>query len=825
MSSRIGILLFAVVGLQAEDLPRQAAEILAANCLTCHGAAMKMGELDLRSREAMLKGGKKGPVLTPGDPARSALYLHASHEAQPSMPPGKKLQDWQISVLRRWIGTGAPLEKPIDSGANDAKSAMSAMEERPITEAERQFWSFRPVKRTQAPQVRNRNWVRNPVDAFLLSAMESKGLKPSPAASKRTLVRRVYLDLWGLPPTPAQVDEFLNDQRPDAFELLVDKLLASSHYGERWARHWLDLVHYADSGGFEYDRDFKSAWRYRDWVVRAIAADKPYDQFVREQIAGDEIHPDDPGAQTATGFFRLGLEHNIKTEITRMDEMDDILQITGGTFLGMTIGCARCHNHKFDPIPQKDYYRMQAVFYSTKENDYPLADAAAIAAFKAANAKVDDLIKPLKKQVDDIEKPYRDTLIARERDRLPDYMKEALRIPAEKRTEGQKLIVIQVEKTRNFSQDDVLAAMSKEDRARREEVLAQIRQMEKQRPEPLPAAMAITESGPKAEPSYFLHRGSVDTKGSLMKPGVLSVATSREPEFPEPPAGARSTHRRKAFAEWLSSPDNPLFARVMVNRIWQHHFGEGIVRTPSNFGKTGDRPTHPELLDWLASEFVARGWSMKAMHRLMVTSSAYRQGSDDIAANNAIDADNKYVWRMPRQRIEGEIIRDQILAVAGAIDLKHYGPGVRPYIDPSLWQGSSGRTWGGTTDEDRSTWRRSIYVHSKRTIPLPMLEVFDRPDAITHCSRRNRSTIAPQALILMNNSFIRMQAGEFAKRLEREAGKALDKQIDLAFSLAFSRGPSQTERTAAHQFLEGRPEALSDFCQALFNSNEFLYTQ
>jgi hypothetical protein len=663
------------------------------------------------------------------------------------------------------------------------------------------------------------------VDAFLLAAMEAKGLKPSPEAARHTLVRRLYLDLWGLPPTPAEAHAFVNDRRPDAYEQLVDKLLASNHYGERWARHWLDLVHYADSGGFEYDRDFKAAWRYRDWVVRAMTGDKPYDQFVRDQIAGDELRPEDPDAQTATGFFRLGLEHNIKTEVTRMEELDDVLQITGGTFLGVTIGCARCHNHKFDPFPQKDYYRMQAVFFSTKDSDYPLANAAAIAQYKAANAKVDEIVKPFKRQVEDIEKPYRDKLIAAERDRLPDYMKEALRTPAEKRTEGQKLIVIQIEKTRNFSEDDVLASMSKEDRARRDEVLTQIKEIEKQRPEPLPAAMAITESGPKPEPSYFLHRGSVDTKGSVMKPGVLSVITREEPAFPEAPAGAKSSYRRKAFAEWLTAAGNPLFSRVMVNRIWQHHFGEGIVRTPSNFGKTGDRPTHPELLDWLASEFVARGWSMKAMHRLMVTSNAYRQASDDIAANNATDADNKYVWRMPRQRIEGEIIRDQILAVSGALDLRPYGPGVRPYIDPSLWQGSSGRTWGGKSDDDRSTWRRSIYVHSKRTIPLPMLEVFDRPDAITHCARRNRSTIAPQALILMNNAFIRLQAGEFAKRLAREAGNALDKQVDLAFSLAFSRTPSATERTAAHEFLEGRPEALSDFCQALFNSNEFLYTQ
>ncbi|MCC6362471.1 MAG: DUF1553 domain-containing protein [Bryobacterales bacterium] len=798
-------------------------EIVASNCLGCHGAAVKMSDLDLRTRESMLKGGKSGAVLVPGDPMKSKIYRHVAGIDQPQMPPGKKLQDWQITVISRWIGTGAPLDKPIEAPADTAKKAMAAMEERPISEEERQFWSFRPIARPETPVVADAGWVRTPIDAFVLKTLANHKLKPSPTASKRALVRRAYLDVWGLPPTPAQVDAFLNDKRPDAWEKLVDQLLASPHYGERWGSHWLDLARYADSGGFEYDRDRPDAWRYRDWVIQSIANDLPYDQFVRLQLAGDEIAPDDRDALIATGFLRHGLDHNVKSEMTRMDELDDLVVTTSNSFLGVTVGCARCHNHKFDPIPQKDYYRIQAVFFSTKDNDVPLVDEGTVRRFKADNKRIDDIEKPLKDAAEALKKPYRDRKIAEERAKLPDYVREALRTPPEKRTEGQKLNVIQVEKTRNFTEADVVASMSAEDRARLEDLERQIKAMEKTRPNRLPSAMAIGEGGPKPDPSYFLYRGSPDSKGSLMQPGVLSVATRHEPEFSPPPPGARSSYRRKAFAEWLTSQQNPLFARVMVNRIWQHHFGEGIVRTPSNFGKTGERPTDPELLDWLASEFIRKDYSMKAMHKLMLMSAAYQMSSDDNAAGVAADPENRFLWRMPRQRLEGEIIRDNMLAVSGTLDAKTGGPGVFPFIDPSLFQGSSGRTWAGKPDNDPSTWRRSIYIHSKRSIPLPMLDVFDKPDGITSCPRRNRSTIAPQALILMNNSFVRFEAEQFARRLEREAGADPGKQVDLAFALAFQRRPDAAEKATAVKFLDGGKESLQDFCQAIFNSNEFVY--
>ena len=455
------------------------------------------------------------------------------------------------------------------------------------------------------------NGARNPVDAFLRDALARKGLKPSPAADRRTLIRRAYLDLTGLPPSPAQVNAFVNNPAPDAFAKVIEELLASPHYGERWGRHWLDTVRFADSGGFEYDRDRPNAWRYRDYVIQAFNTDKPYDRFVKQQIAGDEIWPDSGEARIAVGYLRLGLENNLKNDQTRLDELDDLVSTTANAFLGLTVGCARCHNHKFDPIPQKDYYRMQAVFFPAKPHDYPLVSAEDVARFDQEQKRIDDLQKPWKEQLKQLEQPYRDRLIEEKKVKLPDYIQLALRTPPEKRTDGQKLNATQVEKTLAIEPKELIAALSPEDRAKHEQLDAKIRELENQRPSPYAAAMSVTEAGRQPKPSYFLFRGSPGQKGSVMKPGVLTVASRSEWQFPEPPADAQTSWRRRGFAEWVASPENPLTARVMVNRIWQQHFGEGLVRTPNNFGKMGERPTHPELLDWLATEFVKSGWSVK----------------------------------------------------------------------------------------------------------------------------------------------------------------------------------------------------------------------
>ncbi len=814
---RLFAIFLAAAAIHAEDLATLAHGVLSKNCFGCHGAALKMSKLDLRTREAALAGGERGPSITPANPARSSLYLFATHQQNPAMPPGKKLDDGDLDILRKWIEAGAEYPaQQLTQKEQEAKAAMAAMEERPITAGERNFWAFRAVARVEPPT------AGNPVDAFLRATWSQSGLTPSPRADKRTLVRRAYLDLLGLPPTAEQIRVFLEDSSFKAWENLVETLLASPHYGERQARHWLDLVRFADSGGFEYDNDRPSAWRYRDYVVKAFNSDKPYDRFIREQIAGDELDGS-PESLIATGFLRLGPENNIKNEMTRLDELDDIVQTTSLAFLGMTTGCARCHNHKFDPIPQKDYYRLQAVFFSTKSDSLPLVDAEIVRRYNDETRRIDAQQEPRKKTKAAIEKPHRDTIFEENVAKLAPYMGEAWRTPAEKRTEGQKLNARQIERTMKIEEAEIVARMSAAEKASHAAEVAAIRKLDRQRPKPYESAMTVAEQGRDPIPSYFLHRGGAGNKGSRMDAGILTVAAVDGLPTIEPPPGATTTYRRRNFAEWLASPKNPLTARVMVNRIWQRHFGEGIVATPNNFGRKGEAPTHPELLDWLAAEFVRSGWSVKAMHRVMMKSEAYRMQAGDIEANRKIDPTNRMVWRMPRQRLDIETIRDNMMAAAGTLDLAVGGPAVLPYIDPALFQSSSKRTWNGRPDTDRSTWRRSLYVFSKRTIRYPMFEAFDQPDMIASCGRRNSSVTAPQALLFMNNAMVRMHASHFADRLRKE-GADPARQVEMAFQAALARQPSQAELERSTAFVERTPKGLLDFCQALFNLNEFVYT-
>ena len=614
-----------------------------------------------------------------------------------------------------------------------------------------------------------------------------------------------------------------NDSK-NAWESLVNRLLESPQYGERWGRHWLDLVHYADSGGYERDFDWPTMWRYRDYVIDAFNNDKPYNRFIREQIAGDEIAPDSADANIATGYLRMVLDNNIKDERTRMDELDDNVATTAQTFLAVTVQCARCHNHKFDPIPQKDYYRMQAVFFSTKEIDYPLVSTEEVARYEAANRTITERQKPLRERLAEIDKPHREALFQIKLDILPAYYRTAWETPAGERSTAQRLNARQVEALyKQIERAEMVERMSEQELSEYKATELGIKELDESRPEKYPTARTVSEDDREPLPSYFLHRGDPGSKGSRMNPGVLTVAARAEPQFSDAPAAAKTSWQRKHFADWIASPDNPLTARVMVNRIWQHHFGEGIVRTPSNFGKTGDRPSHPELLDWLAVEFVESGWSIKHMHRLMLTSEAYRMASRDMTENLAKDRTNVYLWRQSRNRHEVEVIRDQIMAVAGTLDRTVGGPAVRPYIDPTLFQSSTDRTWPGMAIGDPGSWRRSLYVFSKRSIRYPMFEAFDQPDMVSSCSRRTRSTVAPQALLLMNNAEVLLQAKYFAQRVALEAGYDAGAQIDRAFRLALSRPPTELERSKAEEFLRTTPTGLVDLCQTLFNLNEFLY--
>ncbi|MBM3761802.1 MAG: DUF1553 domain-containing protein [Acidobacteria bacterium] len=798
------------LALAAQDGP----QVLKENCAPCHGATTLVSAgLNLTSKELAIKGGSRGTSLIPGKAIESRIYRFAAHFEEPHMPPNKPLTTSQLQILKDWIDQGAAWNAPATISTEEATAALARLEDRPIKPQERTWWAFKkPVKPANGP---------NSIDAFLAAKWQQKSLTPSPRADKRTLVRRAYLDIIGIPPTREEVHAFLTDNSPKAWENLIDKLLASPHYGERWARHWMDIARYADSGGYEYDRDRDNAWRFRDYLTRSFNEDKPYDKFLLEQLAGDELFPASSDARIATGFLRLGPENNLKNEQTRLDELDDIVSTTANSLMALTVGCARCHNHKFDPIPQKDYYRMQAVFFSTKPEEKPLVSAEEVEKHKSEMKRIADLQAPLKKQLDAFIKPYKDAYIAEKKAALPEYLKQALATPEAQRNEGQKLNVIQIEKTLMGTPETLPSRFSSADKARYDDINKQISALDKQKPKALPTAMAITEKGPTPEPSYFLHRGS--QKGSLMQPGVLSVATENEWPFPAPPPDAKTSFRRAGFAKWITSRENPLTTRVMINRVWQHHFGEGLVRTPNNFGKMGERPSHPELLDALSVEFMDNGWHLKPIHKAILMSNAYQQASDDIASNLDKDPENRLLWRMPRRRIEGEIIRDSILATAGSLNRTVGGEPVFPYIDPSLFQASSKRTWNGRPDDDPATWRRSIYVFSKRSIPLPMFEVFDKPDTIGSCARRTRSTVAPQALILMNNSFVAFHAKRFADRIQRESGGNPEKLIALAFEHAYARPPKQAEIERSARFLANGKDSLVDFCQALLNSNEFVY--
>ena len=812
----------------ADQLAKDVYEIFKRECFECHDAA-KEGGLDLRTEDTLQKGGRNGKVVVPHKPGESSLYKAVMHEGDLWMPEDQpKMPEATLRTIRLWIESGASLATVPDASGGPVVDldALRARELRPITDEERSAWAYTTPTRPTVPRVDRTGWSTNPIDAFLLDGMAKKGLTPVAPADRRALVRRAYLDVLGLPPTPAETDAFVKDSSPDAWPRLVDTLLASPHYGERWARHWMDLVRYADSGGYEFDTDRPEMYRYRDYLINAFNTDKPYDRFVKEQLAGDEIAPESHEAMIATGYLRLGPEGGGN----RLDAVDDLVSTTTLTFLGMTVGCARCHNHKFDPIPQMDYYRMQSIFYPTTPVEFALVPSHEVTAHREATEAIEARLKPLREKKTAIEKPYHQIIVDREIAKLPEYLQTAWKTPADQRTDGQKLNVRQIEDTLGLSslrklvtESHLLALMPDDVKGQHAAVKAEIAALDKQKPRRLATARAIGERGREPRPVHFLHRGSPDAPGSAVTPGVLSVAHRGEWNFPTPPADATSSWRRRGFAEWLVHKDNPLTARVMVNRLWQHHFGEGIVRTPSSFGKMGEAPSHPALLDWLAVEFVDRGWSMKAMHRLMLTSQAYQMASMDTTANYAIDPENRLFWRMPRVRLEAEVIRDHIMATAGTLDRTIGGPAIYPYIDPDLFEKSSNRDWRGRPDSDPATWRRSLYVFSKRSIRYPMFETFDQPNLINSIDRRNRTTIAPQALILMNNQMVLFQAGKFAERVRAQAGTDPTQQVRVAVQLALGRPADAIELTRGAEFIAGSPEGLVEFCHILFNLNEFLY--
>jgi hypothetical protein len=712
--------------------------------------------------------------------------------------------------------------------------AMTRSEEpSPFSAEDRAYWAFQPIKRPNAPTVRQRDWVRNTIDAFILAKLEAAGLSPAAEADRRTLIRRACFDLHGLPPTPRQVEQFVNDTSPEAYERLIDRLLASPRYGERWARHWLDLVRYAESDGYNQDAERPHAWRYRDYVIRAFNDDKPYDRFIAEQVAGDEYFPGDHEALVATGFLRHGPYEFNQRDVPqqRMHILNDITDVAGHVFLGLTLRCARCHDHKFDPLLQQDYFRLQAFFTPlVARDDVPLASAAEIAAhgqqlerWKAATREVREAIAKL-------EEPYRKIELKHKKEVFPRETQAIVDKPSGERTPWEEQIAAIASRQFYVTKEELLKHIKGEERKRWDELQKELATFDALAPKPLPMAMAASDVGPVAPPTFVPESGALDDPSSHVTPGFLTIV---DPAPAQAAPSAHSTGRRKELACWLTTRGNPLVSRVMVNRLWHYHFRGGLVGTPNDFGRQGDKCTHPELLDWLAVEFMDRGWSLKHMHRLMMTSATYRQASPAPSSAQAaqLDPNNKLLWRMRGGRLEAEAIRDAILAVCGDLNLKSSGPSVYPELPDAM----SARHGWAATKEAAERNRRAVFMFVKRNLVHPLLESFDMPDGHESCARRQVTTTAPQALILLNGDWALDRAAAFAGRLRRDCGDDRYAQIRRAYQLAYSRSATDGEVSTTVTFLErqagligdssGSTEfaALVDFCHAILNSNELIY--
>jgi hypothetical protein len=689
--------------------------------------------------------------------------------------------------------------------------------------ARARYWAFQKVVAPAVPEV-NDKWIRTPIDSFILDGLRQKQITPSPAANRTELIRRVTYDLTGLPPTPEEVSAFLKDTSANAYEKVVDRLLASPHYGERWAAKWLDTVRYADTSGFESDKDRPNAWRYRDYVIAAFNNDKPYDRFIQEQIAGDEMFPGNKEALIATGYLRTGSEHivggNVDPAESRQEVLTEIATNAGQTFLAMTVNCARCHNHKFDPILQADFYRLQAVFAGGKGKDVEIATPAERAEWEAAQAAYKKRLEPVEQALKALTKPFASKIEADRKAKLEPALLEALTIPKEKRTPEQQVLAHNAEAQIKPAWDEVVATMPDDVKAKRAKLREQLHEIEFTAPDPLPAAHAFINTGELAPNSYVLRMGDPHLPLEPVDPAVPRVVKGSY-EIPDGTMG-----RRTALATWLSSRDNPLTARVMVNRIWQFRMGTGLVRTPNDFGTMGDKPPSRVLLNWLASEFMDKGWSVKTMDRLIVTSNAYQQSSGPDAVKAKADPENRLFWRMNRKRFDAEMIRDAALAVSGTLNSQLGGRPVRIPIEPEVYdliftEGERDGLWPVNPDKNVQN-RRGIYLYNKRSVRLPLLSAFDQPDAITSCPVRPVSTHALQALSLFNSSFMKQVSHDFAARLKGACGGSRVCAINTAWRLALARPPRQEEILLASKFLQSGG-SLPDFCLAILNRNEFVY--
>ncbi len=730
--------------------------VLKAECFGCHSqqAAELKGGLLLDSREAVLRGGDSGPAVIVGKGPQSPLIQAIRHEGGLAMPPKKpRLADAVIADFVKWVEMGLPDPREEAVVVGDAAGLKES----------RRHWSFQPVKKSIPPTTQEAAWVKTPIDSFIAAKREERHWPSAPAASNVELIRRVTFDLTGLPPSPAEIDAFLNDASPVAYERVVDRLLSSKHFGERAAQHWLDVVRYAETEGYEYDQHIPDAWRYRDYVIGSLNNDKPFDRFLSEQIAGDELDPNDEACLTATIFHRLGPVRrnagNPEIALSRNEVLTERTDILGAAFLGLTVGCARCHNHKLEPISQKDYYHLQAYLAATSEHNIVMAT-------DDEKKTLDEELQKLKSEIQQVQK----------------------------RAEAAK-------------------------GAEKERLLEQVEHLQDRVPPHLPTIPCIHNDFAKRTPIHVLRRGVWENKGEPVGPRPLSVLIPEDISE----LSADEAAPRTQLARWLTSPDHPLTARVIVNRIWQQHFGVGLVKTANDFGLKGERPSHPELLDWLAATLLENGWRLKPLHRLMVLSNAYRQssGSSFVVETQRDDPENRLLTRFNRRRLSAEEARDAMLAVSGRINITSGGPSVIVPVDPEmiqlLYKPSQWKVTPSVSEHDR----RSIYLIAKRNLRLPFFENLDAPALQASCSRRESSTHAPQSLELLNGALANDLARSFALRLESDSAGDPQRIVELAFRGALGRLPTADEERRSLLFL--KEQQLSEFALAMFNLNGFLY--
>jgi len=685
------------------------------------------------------------------------------------------------------------------------------------------YWAFEPVADPSPPETSSA-WVRTPVDAFVLETLHREGLTPSAELERERLVRRVYLDLTGLGPTPEQARAFIDDDSPRAYERLVEQLLASPHYGERWALKWLDVVRYSDTNGFELDGFRQDAWRYRDYVVESFNADKPYDRFVREQVAGDELYPGDAAALIATGFNGAGPRHvvggNQDPEEARQEVLTEMTIGVGQVFLGLTVHCARCHDHKFDPIKQTDYYQLQAFFSGSEIAERNLARVQELNAYEAALQAHEERLKPIREAIKKIEEPYRAMIEAEKRAALAPEFAAALSKPERLRSDDEARMAEEAADQIKVAWYETVARIPEDLKIERKALREQMHAIDLERPEP-PAGAYSLANLEEPEPTHVLKIGDYRHPQQQVEPGYLSALD----DYGAAPPPKTAAGRRAALARWLTEDEHPLTARVMANRVWEFRMGRGLVADPNNFGLLGGGASHPELLDYLARYFVESGWSVKALDRMILLSSAYRQSAAIDPAKAEKDPDNQFYWRADRRRLEAEMIRDNILAASGRLEREIGGRPVRVPIEQEVYdliftEAEPDNLWPVTPDESQHR-RRSLYLLNRRTVRLPMLANFDQPDTMTSCAVRPSSTHALQALSMLNSEFVQAEAAAFAERIEATCGQDAACAVERGYAWTLARAPDDDESASAQAFLkEGE---LTDFCLALLNRNEFVY--